>query len=86
MKLSPSFIEHNTGRETLLVPTAEASFHGLVQGNPTASFILNCLKNDTTEEEIVAAMQREYSGDVEAMREDVAEFIGQLKKIGAVVD
>ena len=49
MKLNHNFIVHNTGDETLLVPTAEAPFHGLIQGNKTLEFILNCLQEDTTE-------------------------------------
>ena len=48
MKLNPNFVIHNIDRETLLVPTAEAPFHGLVQGNPTVVFILNHLRQDTT--------------------------------------
>lgn len=84
MKLNPNFVIHNIDRETLLVPTAAALFHGLVQGNPTVDFILNHLRQDTTEEEIVAAMSREYNGNISDMREDVARVVAQLKQIGAI--
>lgn len=84
MKLNPNFVVHNTGKETLLVPTAKVPFHGLVQGNPTVEFILNCLSKDTTEEEIVSAMSKEYQGELSDMSEDVASVIAQLKEIGAI--
>ena len=57
MKLKDEFIVHSVGDETLLVPTAGASFHGLVQGNKTVDVILNCLLKDTTEEEILSVMK-----------------------------
>lgn len=84
MKLNQNFIIHNMGEETLLVPTAEAPFHGLVQGNSTVEFILNCLQNETTEEDIFAELSKEYKGSVNDMREDVASVIAQLRKIGAI--
>ena len=84
MKLKDEFIVHNVGDETLLVPTAEASFHGLVQGNKTVDVILNCLLKDTTEEEILAAMKDRFDGDEEDMRADIADVIAQLRAIGAI--
>ena len=84
MKLKEEFIVHNIGEETLLVPTAEALFHGLVQGNKTVDVILNCLVKDTTEEEILAVMKERFDGDEADMREDIADVIAQLRKIGAI--
>lgn len=84
MKLKDEFIVHNVGDETLLVPTAEASFHGLVQGNKTVDVILNCLMKDTTEEEILSVMKERFDGDEADMRADIADVIAQLRAIGAV--
>ena len=68
------------------MPTAEAPFHGLVQGNPTMDYILKQLLTDTTEEEIVAALSKEFKGDINDMREDVSAVITELRKIGAIED
>ena len=84
MKINQNFVIYNTGGETLLVPTAEAPFHGLMQGNETLDFILNFLKNDVTEEEIISALAAEYEGNIDDMREDVASALEQLRKIGAL--
>lgn len=86
MKLNSNFIIYNTGKETMLVPTAAAPFHGLLQGNPTMEFILDRLRTDTTEEEIVAAMSENFKGDAGEMREDVSTAIAALRKIGAIED
>ncbi|WP_316637235.1 PqqD family protein [uncultured Ruminococcus sp.] len=84
MKLKNEFIVHNIGDETLLVPTAEASFHGLVQGNKTVDTILSCLKEDTTEEKILDSLKEKYDGDEADMRADIADVIKRLRAIGAI--
>lgn len=84
MKLKNEFIVHNVGDETLLVPTAEASFHGLVQGNKTVDTILSCLKEDTTEEKILDSLKEKYDGDEADMRADIADVIKRLRAIGAI--
>lgn len=84
MKLKKEFIVHNVGDETLLVPTAEADFHGLVQGNKTVDTILNCLTEDTTEEKILFAFKEKYDGDEADMRADIADVIAKLRSIGAL--
>lgn len=84
MKLNQEFIVHNVGDETLLVPTAGADFHGLVQGNKTVDVILNCLMKDTTEDEILSVMQEKFDGNESDMRADIADVIAQLRAIGAI--
>lgn len=84
MKLNEEFIMHNTGDEILLVPTAAARFHGLIQGNKTVEVILTCLQSDTTEEEILAAMKERFDGDEEDMRKDIRDTVSKLREIGAI--
>ena len=84
MKLKNEFIVHNVGEETLLVPTAEAEFHGLVQGNKTVDTILNCLKEDTNEEQILSSLKEKYNGDEADMRADITDVIAKLRAIGAI--
>ena len=84
MKLKEEFIVHNVGDETLLVPTAGADFHGLVQGNKTVDVILNCLMKDTTEEEILFSLKEKFDGNEADMRADIADVISKLRAIGAI--
>ncbi len=84
MKLNRNFISHTIDGESVLVPTADADFHGLVQGNKSVGVILECLEKDTTEEEIIDALSERFSGDREIMRADVADVISKLREIGAI--
>ena len=84
MKLNQNFIHHRLDDETLIVPTGAARFHGLVQGNKTLAAIVDCLTQDTTEEEIIDAICARYDGDRKIIAEDVAEVISRLKAIGAI--
>ncbi len=84
MKLNKNFISHTIDGQTVVVPTAEADFHGLVQGNKTVAVILECLENETTEEAITEELYKRFSGDKELMKADVHDVVSKLKGIGAI--
>lgn len=86
MKLNPAFLTHTMDGAALVVPTADASFHGLVQGNKTVGVILECLEHGTTEREIVDTLCERYEGDRAEMAQDVADVIAKLRGIGAIDD
>lgn len=84
MKLSNDFIFHNDGEEKILVSTGMTEFSGLVRGNSTAGFILSCLDQETTEDEIVEKMREKWDVSDETARNDVRRIVQQLKTIGAI--
>ena len=84
MKLNQHFLIHEIDGQTLIVPTAGADFHGLIQGNKTLSAITECLMQDTTEEEIVDSLCARFDGDRKDIKADVAEAVRKLKEIGAI--
>ena len=84
MKLKKDFIVHNSEGESLLVPTGNAGFSGIVKGNKTFGAILELLKNDTTEEEITAAMRARFDAPEETVSRDVKKAIEKLREIGAI--
>lgn len=84
MKLNDNFIHHQLDGQSVIVPTAGANFHGLVQGNKTLAAIAECLENDVTEEEIVDTLCARYNGDREDIKADVAEAVKRLSEIGAI--
>jgi len=55
-----------------------------VRSNPTAAFIIDCLKEDTTEEKIVDAMCAKYDASREQISADLAEILVKLRNIGAL--
>lgn len=86
MKLKNGFVTHNVGSTQMMVATgpAAAGFHGLVRSNETAAFIVNCLKKETTEQEIVEAMLKEYDAPEEVIARDVRSVVEKLQAIGAL--
>ena len=84
MKLNSRFLTHNDGDNKLLVSTGATKFSGLVRSNQTAGFIIECLEQNTNEDEIVAKMQKKWEVSDEIARRDVRKVIDQLRNIGAI--
>lgn len=83
MKLKNTFITHDSEGEQVLIDVT-SSFAGLVRSNKTAAFIVDCLKNDTTKEQIVDAMYEKYDARREVLQKDVDAIIDKLRGIGAL--
>ena len=87
MKLSPNFLIHVQDDEHLLIPVSDAKFSGVVRGNKTFGAILACLKEETTEEQIVASLKAQFEGaDDEVIKADVAKALSELSKIEAITN
>lgn len=84
MKLKNGFVTHDMGGEQIMVATGDASFPGLVRSNPTAAFIVDCLKQDTTKEAIVEAMLNKYDVTEQVAAADVDKILGKLRSVGAL--
>lgn len=84
MKLNEKFLVHSTGRETIMAPSGKAGFSGVVRGGKSFGVMLEILKNDVTEEEIVAAMRARFDAPEGVIEEDVENTLEQLRKIGAI--
>lgn len=84
MKLKPNFVVQDVDNIQFLIPLGSESFRGLVRSNRTAAFIVNCLREETTEEKIVDAMCETYDAPRETIAADVAEILGMLREINAV--
>ncbi|MEY8517420.1 PqqD family protein [Lachnospiraceae bacterium 29-84] len=84
MKLKQEFITHESNGEQVMVSTDTSHFSGLVRSNGTAAFIVNCLKSETTVEQIVDRMAAEYDAPRDVIASDVTKIIEKLKGIGAI--
>lgn len=84
MKLNKEFLLHNTGSESILVPTGASGFSGVVRGNKTLGAVLELLKDDTTEAELVVAMKQRFDAPEGAIEADVAKALAELRRIGAI--
>ena len=86
MKLKEGFITHQTQGEHITVSAGGSSFNGLIRSNGTAGFIVECLKNDTTEEAIVEKMLAKYDAPRTLIAADVAKVLSSLRELGAIDD
>jgi len=87
MRLKPDYVvyEANEG-EKLAVATGDEiqNFSGLMRANRSASVILDCLAEETTEEAIVDVMAQTFDAPREVLAADVAKVLDTLRSINAL--
>lgn len=86
MKLKNGFITHESAGEHITVTAGNTDFNGIIRSNMTAGFILECLKEEITKEEIVLKMLVKFDASKEQIEKDVDSVIKRLYKIGAIDD
>lgn len=85
MKLNSKFFTHETNGEHYMVSTGDTEFKGIVKNNETAAFIIECLKENTTVNDIVDKILDEYDvDDKKTVEKDVKVIIEKLRNIGAI--
>lgn len=62
------------------------SFKGTIVGNETTSFIVKCLKHNTSERTILKKMVRRYDADPDTMLKDIREIIAKLRAFDLLED
>ena len=75
---------HTTKDEIVLVPVGGADFSGLVRGNKTLGAVLELLKQETTQADIIDAMKKRFDAPEGAIERDVEKILTELRKIGAL--
>ena len=84
MKLKKTFVVQDIEDTQFLVPVGADAFSGIVRSNQTAAFIVNCLKEETTEEEIAQKMCAKYDIDRGTVEKDIKKVLDTLRKINAL--
>ena len=86
MKLKQGFFTTEYQGKQLLMASgaAAAGFQGIVRSNATAAFIVDCLKQETTEADIVSALLETYDVTEEIAARDVRKIVEKLNGIGAL--
>lgn len=84
MKLKDTFVTHVTDDDQILIDAGGMNFNGLVRSNKTAAFIVDCLKIETTKEDIITAMCEKYDAPQSVITQDVEKILGKLHSIGAI--
>lgn len=86
MRLKDEFLTHTSGEEAYLVPSGNLEFRGLVKGNETLGEVIELLKMDTTEAEIVKALREKYNAPDGVIESDVMKAVEILQSVGAIIE
>ena len=86
MKLKEGFVTQEIGGQQVMVSVSGEAFNGMVRSNQTAGYIVSLLKEDTTKEEIVKTMLKEFDASEEQISKDVDMVVEKLREIGAILD
>jgi len=84
MKLKPDFVSQVIEGARYLVPAGAEDFPGLLRGNETAAFIADCLREETSEAEIVSRMCACYDAPRDLIAGDVRKVLETLRTAHAL--
>ncbi len=84
MRLKKGILVQMIGGTQMMVSVDPKIFSGIVRSNETAAFIVDHLKKETTEEQLVDALCAEYKVDRAEAAEDVARLVQQFREIGVL--
>lgn len=85
MKLKNGFILRNIAGKTVALPAEDdIDLNTMITLNETGAFLWERLQNETTEDELVAALLAEYDVDEALARKSVQNFVGKLQKNGFI--
>lgn len=84
MRLKKDIVTQDILDEQFLISLNDDSFQGMVRSNPTAAFIIEQLKKETTRDEIVDAMFKEYDADRKTIEADVDNILDMLKSYNVI--
>ena len=83
MKLKYNFVTNEVADKIVAVAVGDdlEKFNGFIKMNDVGAYIFNMLKNDVTEDDIVAAMKKDFEDATEEeIREAVKEFTDKLRE------
>lgn len=80
MKIKEGFMLRSVADNYVVVPVGKASleFKGLINLNHVGAFIWKCLEIETTTDEVINKVKKEYGIDDELAKRDVTAFINKL--------
>ena len=86
MKVKKDFMLCEIAGENVVVPygAAASTFRGMLRMNETGTALWKMLEKGAEESELVQMLMREFGADESAAKEDTAEYLEKLRKIGCL--
>ena len=83
MKICDGYLLRSVAGKNIVVSVgSEVNFNGMLTLNDTGVFFWNLLKNDTTKEEMLEAVLKEYDVSSDVALQDIENFIKKLEDAG----
>lgn len=84
MKIKDGFVLKSVGDNHVVIPVgaAQVDFRSMITLNHSGAFLWVCLQQDTTTEQMVAALLQEYDVDEGLAQKDVLTFVENLRTHG----
>lgn len=83
MKLKDCYITHQN-KDDYMMLDASGSFAGLIHSNATTAFIADCLRTETTRDEVIRKCLAKYEASEDDIAESVDMVISKFRSIGAI--
>ena len=86
MRLKKEFVTVPEGDSAITVSTDTSLFSGMMRSNKTAAYIISCMQDDISLDEICLRVKNKYDVDDQTVRNDVENIVEQLRAIDAIDD
>ena len=87
MKISKGYLLRAVAGKNIVVSIGnDVNFNGMLTLNDTGVFFWNLLQNDTTKEEMLEAVLKEYDVSSDIALQDIENFLKKLKDTGILED
>ena len=87
MKISEGYLLRAVAGKNIVVSIGnDVNFNGMLTLNDTGVFFWNLLQNDTTKEEMLEAVLKEYDVSSDIALQDIENFLKKLKDTGILED
>ena len=88
MHLKCNFEVMELSEEKIAVPVGDNAglFHGVIKMNETAAYILELLKKESSEAEIIEAMMAEFNAPRGILEKDVRQYIEEFTEMGLIAE
>ena len=80
MKIKEGFILRDVAGDTIVMPGCDMELNAMITLNETGAFLWKLLETETTEEELAAAIVKQYGVDDETAKTAVHNFVEKLKE------
>lgn len=88
MKLKYEFIIREVGDRYVAVAVGDNAeeFHGIIRMNKSGKIMMELLKNEITETDLLTKLMEQYEGTEEFFKGEINKFVGGLRNAGVIVD